>query len=71
MLRCETEWNYSYINNYGAKEARGEYLLFLNNDTEVISPAWIDKCLVFAQRKDVGAVGAKLFYPDGTIQHGV
>lgn len=70
VLRCETEWNYSYINNYGAKEARGEYLLFLNNDTEVISPAWIEQMLVFAQRKDVGAVGAKLFYPDGTIQHG-
>ena len=49
--------------------ASGEYLLFLNNDTEVISPDWITEMLMFAQRKDVGAVGAKLYYPDNTIQH--
>ena len=70
VITCVTGWNYSYINNYGAKEAKGEYLLFLNNDTEVISPDWIEQMLIFAQRPDVGVVGAKLFYPDGTIQHG-
>lgn len=70
VLTCETEWNYSYINNWGAKEARGEYLLFLNNDTEVITPDWIEQMLRFAQRPDVGAVGVKLLYPDGTVQHG-
>ena len=70
VVICRTDWNYSYINNFGAKEAKGEYLLFLNNDTEVIAPDWMEEMLRFAMRPDVGAVGAKLFYPDGTIQHG-
>ncbi len=70
VITCMTDWNYSYINNFGAKEAKGEYLLFLNNDTEVIAPDWMEEMLRFAMRPDVGAVGAKLFYPDGTIQHG-
>ena len=70
VITCVTDWNYSYINNFGAKEAKGEYLLFLNNDTEVIAPDWMEEMLRFAMRPDVGAVGAKLFYPDGTIQHG-
>ncbi len=70
VITCVTDWNYSYINNFGVKQARGEYLLFLNNDTEVIAPDWMEQMLLFAQRPDVGAVGAKLFYPDGTIQHG-
>lgn len=69
-ITCVTDWNYSYINNYGVREARGEYLLFLNNDTEVITPDWIEQMLCFAKRDDVGAVGVKLLYPDGTIQHG-
>ncbi len=62
-------FNFSAINNYGAGLARGEYLLLLNNDTEIITPDWIQEMLMFAQRADVGAVGAKLLYPDGTIQH--
>lgn len=63
------EFNYSAINNYGAKFATGEYILLLNNDTEVISADWIQEMLMFAQCTDVGAVGAKLYYFDDTIQH--
>lgn len=65
------EFNYSAINNYGVKEAAtGEHILLLNNDTEVISPKWLEEMLMYSQRKDVGAVGAKLYYADDTIQHG-
>ena len=63
-------YNYSAVNNYGAQHCTGEYLLLLNNDTEVITPDWIQEMLMFAQRPDVGAVGAKLYYHDDTIQHG-
>ena len=63
------EFNYSAINNFGAKEARGDYLLLLNNDIEIITPDWMEQMLMFAQRKDVGAVGAMLYYPDDTVQH--
>ncbi len=63
-------FNYSAVNNYGARFCRGEYLLLLNNDTEVITPAWLEEMLMFAQRADVGVVGAKLLYPDGRVQHG-
>lgn len=65
----EKEFNYSAINNYGASFAKGEYLLLLNNDVEVISPDWLQEMLMFVQREDVGAAGAKLYYPDDTIQH--
>ena len=53
----------------GAAEAAGEYLLLLNNDTQVITVNWMEEMLMYAQRKDVGAVGAKLYYGDKTIQH--
>ncbi len=62
-------FNYSAVNNFGAKYATGEYLLLLNNDTEVITVNWMEELLMYAQRPDVGAVGAKLYYPDKTIQH--
>lgn len=62
-------FNFSAINNYGAQFASGSHLLLLNNDTEVISPSWIQEMLMYSQRSDVGAVGAKLYYPDDTIQH--
>jgi O-antigen biosynthesis protein len=62
-------FNYSQLNNYGAHEATGEFFLFLNNDTEVISPDWIEALVEQAQRPSVGAVGALLLYPDDTIQH--
>lgn len=63
------EFNYSRVNNLGAARAAGEYVLLLNNDTQVITPDWIEELLMYAQRKDVGAVGAKLYYEDRTIQH--
>ena len=69
VIRYEGRFNYSKINNFGFRESRGEYILLLNNDTEVISPDWMQEMLMFAQRADVGAVGAMLYYPDGTIQH--
>ena len=62
-------FNYSKINNFAASKAKGKYLLFLNNDTEVITPNWIEEMVMYAQRDDVGAVGAMLYYPDNTIQH--
>lgn len=62
-------FNFSAINNFGVKYAKGEYILLLNNDIEIITPDWLEQMLMFAQRKDVGIVGAKLYYPDDTIQH--
>lgn len=69
VIIWEGEPNYSAINNYAVRNAvKGEYILLLNNDTEVITPSWIEEMLMFAQRGDVGAVGAMLFYPNDTIQ---
>lgn len=62
-------FNYSAINNLGVSQASGEYVLLLNNDTEVISVNWLEELLMYAQREDVGAVGGKLYYADKTIQH--
>ena len=62
-------FNYSKINNFGVQYAKGDYVLLLNNDTEVISINWMEELLMYAQRKDVACVGAKLYYPDKTIQH--
>ncbi len=62
-------FNYSAINNFGAKHAKGEHIIFLNNDIEVITPNWIEEMLMLSQRSDVGLVGAKLYYPDNTVQH--
>ncbi len=64
------EFNYSAVNNFGVTKAKGEYVLLLNNDIEVISTDWLESMMMFAQMNNVGAVGAKLLYPDGTIQHG-
>lgn len=69
VVRYEGDFNYSKINNFGAKSAQGEYLILLNNDTEVITRNWIEELLMYAQRDDVGAVGCMLYYPDYTIQH--
>lgn len=63
------EFNYSAVNNLGVSYAQGEYILLLNNDTEVITVNWMEELLMYAQRQDVGAVGAKLYYGDKTIQH--
>ena len=62
-------FNYSAINNYGAARASGDYLLLLNNDTEVIDPSWLTELMGYGQRPDVGIVGARLYYPDNRIQH--
>jgi GT2 family glycosyltransferase len=70
FLTWDKPFNFSAVNNYAAQSARGDYLLFLNNDVEIQSAEWIEAMLEFCQRRDVGAVGAKLFYPDFTIQHG-
>lgn len=69
LLHYNAPFNYSAINNFASLRAAGEYLLLLNNDTEVIEPDWIQNMLEHAQRPEVGAVGAKLLYPDDTIQH--
>ena len=69
VLTWTGSFNYAAINNYGAEYARGEYLILLNNDIEVIAPGWMEEMLGCCQRSDVGIVGAKLFYPDDTIQH--
>jgi O-antigen biosynthesis protein len=69
VIREECPFNFSLLCNRGAREARGEYLLFLNNDTEVLSPEWLERMLALAQLGHVGAVGARLLYPNGTIQH--
>ena len=62
-------FNYSKVNNFGVKEAVGDYILLLNNDTQVITVNWMEELLMYAQREDVGAVGAKLYYENKTIQH--
>ena len=69
VLTWEREFNYSAINNYGVKNANGEYILLLNNDTELITPDAIEEMLGICQRSDVGIVGAKLLYADNTVQH--
>jgi len=62
-------FNYSTLNNFAVKQAQGKYLLFLNNDTEVITPDWIEGMVEQAQRPSIGAVGTLLLFPDDTIQH--
>ena len=69
VLRYEGAFNFSAVNNFGAAQAKGEHLLLLNNDIEVLSPDFLRELLSYSQRADVGAVGAKLYYPDDTIQH--
>ena len=69
VLTYEGGFNYSAVNNLGVREAEGEYILLLNNDTQVITVNWMEELLMYAQRADVGAVGAKLYYADKTIQH--
>ena len=70
LVRWKKGFNYSAINNYGARFAKGEYLLLLNNDVRAeISTDWLTEMLGVCQRKDVGAVGARLYYPNNKIQH--
>lgn len=69
VVEWRDRFNYATVNTFGVRHARGEMLLFLNNDVEAISPDWLDRLLDHGMRPEVGAVGAKLLYPDGTIQH--
>lgn len=69
VLDYEKPFNFSVINNFATRQASGEFLLFLNNDTEVISENWLDEMLKCFEDEKVGVVGAELLYPNGTIQH--
>lgn len=69
VLTWTGDFNYSAINNFAVKEAKGDYLLFLNNDIQVITPGWMEAMLSNCQRPEVGIVGGRLYYPDDTIQH--
>jgi O-antigen biosynthesis protein len=62
-------FNFSKINNYAVTKAKGDYLLFLNNDTEIITPDWLEGLIEQVQRPSIGAAGALLLYPDDTVQH--
>lgn len=70
VLRDDRPFNYSALNNFAAAHARGEVLCLLNNDTQVISPDWIEEMLGLLLQPDVGVVGARLWYEDGSLQHG-
>jgi len=69
ILNYNKPFNFSALNNFAVSHVNGDYLVFLNNDTEIITPEWLSAMLEHAQREDIGAVGAKLFYPNNTIQH--
>lgn len=69
VLYYEGDFNFSRISNFGEKHARGEYVLLLNNDTEIINPDCLKEMLGYCMREDVGMVGARLYYDDDTIQH--
>jgi GT2 family glycosyltransferase len=69
VLRCPGPFNFSALVNRGVAEAATEHVVLLNNDTRVIAPEWLDELIGYAQLPGVGAVGAKLLYEDGRIQH--
>ncbi|HEY3790050.1 MAG TPA: glycosyltransferase family 2 protein, partial [Urbifossiella sp.] len=69
IIEWTRPFNYAAVNNLAAAESRGELLLFLNNDTEAINPDWLEAMVKQAVQPGVGAVGAKLYYADDTIQH--
>lgn len=70
ILRDPRAFNYSRLNNEAARVARGDVLVLLNNDTEIIDPAWLRKLVAYAIQPDIGAVGPKLLFGDRTVQHG-
>ncbi|MDX9839273.1 MAG: glycosyltransferase, partial [Azoarcus sp.] len=70
VLRDDGEFNFSRINNDGARFARGELLCLMNNDIEILTPDWLEEMVSFSLRQDIGCVGARLWYPDGRLQHG-
>ena len=70
VLDANFEFNYSKINNLAVKNTKSDYIVLLNNDTEIITPNWIEIMLGYAKQDHIGCVGAKLLYPDNTVQHG-
>jgi GT2 family glycosyltransferase len=70
VIRDERPFNYSALNNNAVRYAKGEIVALVNNDVEVISPDWLSEMVSFAMQPSIGAVGAKLFYPNETLQHG-
>lgn len=70
VLRYDQPFNYSAINNFAVRHAQGSVIGLINNDVEVISPEWLTEMTSHAIRPDIGCVGAKLYYPDDTLQHG-
>jgi O-antigen biosynthesis protein len=70
ILRDDRPFNYSALNNSAVKAAFGEFICLVNNDIEVIAPDWLAEMVSLASQPDVGAVGARLWYPDNTLQHG-
>lgn len=69
LLNWDKEFNFSQVNNFAVKKSIGDYLLFLNNDTEIITPDWIESMLQLAQKEEIGAVGCKLIFKNDDIQH--
>ena len=69
LLTYQGDFNFSAVNNFAVRQAKGEHLLLLNNDIELLSDGFIEEMLMYSQRANVGAVGAKLYFPDGKIQH--
>ena len=69
VCSLDIPFNYSKLNNFAITHATGEYYLLLNNDIEILTPNWLEEMLMYAQRDDVGAVGAMLYYPDNSVQH--
>lgn len=70
VIRDDSDFNYSALNNRAARQAQGQYLCLLNNDIEILTPDWLEEMLSFASQPEVGCVGAKLWYPDERLQHG-
>lgn len=69
IVSQEKEFNYSKLINFGVKNATGDFILQLNNDTQVLTKDWLELLIGYAQNKEIGAVGARLYYPDKSIQH--
>lgn len=69
VVDCIMDFNYSKINNIAVKKSKGEYIVLLNNDTEILSENWLSDLIGYASQKHIGCVGAKLLYPDMTVQH--
>ena len=70
IVEADIPFNYSRLNNLGVAQASGDYLVLMNNDIEITQPDWLEEMLAFAAQPDIGCVGAQLWYPDGTLQHG-